>query len=136
MTNSAGSNSLPSGLSRIWASLAHHLWPSCSCASAPSIFDHWSRLLGMAQLLGPWSFSMPPSLGRDQAVPPHLWTSYVAGFFFVSSFILFQSSRAWEFDVNLFFQDNFIGSQVFWFKPAKKVTGSYLKTSTWHQWML
>jgi len=55
----------PSGLSRIWASPARHLWHY--------FFHFWPLVLTLGR--GPtvgslWSFSTPPSLERGQTAPP------------------------------------------------------------------
>jgi len=63
-TSSAGSNSPPSGLFRIWASPARHLWHH--------YFHFWPPLqtLGRGPTVGsPWSSSTPLSLGRDRVAP-------------------------------------------------------------------
>jgi len=63
-TSSVGSHSPPSGLSRIWASAARHLWHY--------FFHFWSMvqtLLRSPIVRSPWSFSTSPSLGRSRVAP-------------------------------------------------------------------
>jgi len=61
----SGSNSPPSGLSRISSSPARHFWYY--------FFHFWPLVQTLGcdpTVVSPWSSSMPPSLGRDWIAPP------------------------------------------------------------------